>query len=598
MTTAAGTARHDAAFDTDVLIVGAGPTGLVLARELHSLGVTVQVVDRAPDAVHESRALAIQARTLEVLARDGLADELIAAGNPTGSLVLHERASATTGRTHTLPLFETGLGDTRFPFLLFLPQAATERILVDHLAGVGVEIRRGLTLSGLTQDEHGVTAVLDSSAAQPQTAQPHASQPLTSQPLRSQPLTSQPLTLRARYLVGCDGAHSMTRRLARITFNGRAYPHRFLLADVEVDGLAPGRVHVYLGTHGPLLLFPLGTPATWRLIALLPRSEPHVPVTLPVVQAAVARHTREPLTVHDPAWLTEFTVSSRLADAFRSGRVFLAGDAAHIHSPAGGQGMNTGIQDAANLGWKLALVCRGEAGSALLNTYERERMPVARSVVTTTDRGFRVATARVPLVRDLRATLGPRIGAVILRSALLRRAGFRVLSELGLHYRHSPLSVEGRTAPIGGPRPGHRFPQPGMDAPGEPATSTPVGTTAAPARSVVRPPVFRMLLCGAENWSEDTVQAFGTEWAHLVTVERLPDAPGSRWSAAPRSAPGSRHRPGTIRHPVTAQYLVRWDGYVGYRAGGTDLAGAAAYLRDLGARPRPRRSTTAPSVAA
>jgi 2-polyprenyl-6-methoxyphenol hydroxylase-like FAD-dependent oxidoreductase len=545
---AEASAAGDDTFDTDVLIVGAGPTGLTLARELHTLGVAAQIVDRAPDAVHESRALAIQARTLEVLARNGLADDLVSAGNPTGTLVLHDRRSASTGRTVTIPLFDPGLGDTRFPFLLFLSQAGTERVLVDRLADAGVGVRRGLTLTGLSQDARGVTATLDAPGVRPR-------------------------VVRARYVVGCDGAHSMTRRLTGIGFTGRAYPHRFLLADLEVDGLERNRVHVYVGAEGPLLLFPLGTPATWRLITLLPRSAPHTPVTLAVVQAAVSRYTKENLVMRRPVWLTEFTVSSRLADVFRRDRVFLAGDAAHIHSPAGGQGMNTGIQDAVNLGWKLALVCHAEASPTLLDSYQAERMPVARSVVTTTDRGFRVVTASVPILRGLRSRVVPRLAALVLRSPLIRRAGFRVLSELSLQYRTSPLSAEGRPSPPTGPRAGERFPQPGMGT----GTSRIPAPPGSPAPR--HPPVFRLLLCGpAAYWSAAAVREFGAAWSHLVTMERLADAPASRWSAAPRVAMASRKKPGT------AHYLVRWDGYVAYRAGGTDLAGAADYLAALGAR--------------
>jgi hypothetical protein len=311
-----------------------------------------------------------------------------------------------------------------------------------------------------------------------------------------------------------------------------------------------------------------------------------VPVTLPVVQAALARHTRERLVVRHPVWLTEFTVSSRLADSFRRDRVFLAGDAAHIHSPAGGQGMNTGIQDAVNLGWKLATVCHGEADATLLGSYEKERMPVARSVVRATDRAFRAATARVPVVRTLRARLVPRLGALVLRNTALRRAGFRVLSELSVHYRRSPLAVQGRPVPASGPRPGERFPQPGMGA-----DSTPIpapATVPAPQH----PPVFRMLLCGqAAHWSTAHLREFSAEWAHLVAVERRPDVPASRWSATPSAAAVS-HKTGA------AQYLVRWDGYVAYRAGGTDLTGAIAYLHSLGARPLTRRPDAPSRVSA
>ena len=549
------------AFDADVLIVGAGPTGLALARELHTHGVTAMIVDRAPDAVHESRALAIQARTLEVLARNSLADDLVAAGNPTGTLLLHGRARrrrpgtarAHAAPVHAVPLFDEALGDTRFPFLLFLSQAGTERVLVDRLASAGVGIRRGLTLTGLSQDDDGVTSTLDSPGV----------------PTR---------TVRTRYVVGCDGAHSATRHLAGIGFSGRAFPQRFLLADLEADGLEPGRVHVYLAGAGPLLLFPLGSPAGWRLLVMLPPGSRTGPVTLALAQAAVTRYTRDTIVLHHPVWLTEFTISSRLADTFARGRVFLAGDAAHIHSPAGAQGMNTGIQDAVNLGWKLALVCRGAAGPALLGSYQHERLPVARSVLATTNRAFTMATSQHPVLRGLRA--GPAVGvaALLLRSRAVRRTGFRLISELGIHYRHSPLSVEGAPVEGGrGPRPGERFPQPGMEV-------TPVSSLAAAATgpgAAPGPPLFRMLLCGpAAEWPETRVRDFQARWAHLLTVELTPAAPRSRWSAAPRAA-ASRRRPGT------AQYLVRWDGYGGYRAAGTDLDGVTAYLSALGARGLP-----------
>lgn len=549
-------------FDADVLIVGAGPTGLALARELHTHGVSAMLVDRAPDAVHESRALAIQARTLEVLARNSLADDLVAAGNPTGTLLLHGRGRRRRGG-RTVPLFDEALGDTRFPFLLFLSQAGTERVLVDRLASAGVGVRRGLTLTGFDQDDDGVTSTLESPGV----------------PAR---------TVRTRYLVGCDGAHSATRHLAGIGFSGRAFPQRFLLADLEADGLEPGRVHVYLAGAGPLFLFPLGSPAGWRLLVMLPPGTRTGPVTLALAQAAVTRYARDNIVLHHPVWLTEFTISSRLADGFARGRVFLAGDAAHIHSPAGAQGMNTGIQDAVNLGWKLALVCRGGADPALLGSYEQERLPVARSVLAATNRAFTVATSRHPVLRGLRAGPAAAVAGLLVRSRAVRRTGFRLISELGIHYRSSPLSVDG--SPTGrfgrldpGPRPGDRFPQPGMGvAPRSPIGTSPSRTSATDPGPLPGPPVFRMLLCGpSADWPDTRVRDFQARWAHLLTVELTPSVPRSRWSAAPSPAATSRLRPGT------AQYLVRWDGYVGYRAAGTDLDGVTAYLLTLGAQPLP-----------
>jgi len=543
-------------FDADVLIVGAGPTGLALARELHTLGVTAMVVDSAAAPVHESRALAIQARTLEVLSRNALADDLVSAGNPTGTLLLHRRGRRRRGHisaapSYSVPLFDEALRDTRFPFLLFLSQAGTERVFVDRLSRAGVGIRRGLTLTGLSQDPDGVTSTLESPGV----------------PAR---------TVRTRYVVGCDGAHSSTRHNAGIGFAGRAFPQRFLLADLQADGLEPGRVHVYLAGAGPLFLFPLGAPAGWRLLVMLPPGRRTGPVTLELAQAAVTRYTRAPIVLHHPVWLTEFTISSRLAESFSSDRVFLAGDAAHIHSPAGAQGMNTGIQDAVNLGWKLALVCRGDAAPALLQSYEQERRPVARSVLTLTDRAFVVATGQHPVLRFLRAGPAIRVGATLMQSRTVRRAGFRRVSELGVHYRSGPLSTNGLPRLASGPRPGERFPQPGMGV--TPISEVPPPATGAGAAP--GPRVFRMLLCGpSADWPDTLVRDFQARWAHLLSVELTPAAPRSRWSAAPRAGSSSRRR------PDVAQYLVRWDGYVGFRSGGTDLSGVAAYLRGIGAHP-------------
>src|SRR6266540_1514870 len=253
----------------EVLVVGAGPTGLALAAHLRAFASHVRIVDRQPDRTHESRALAIQPRTLEVLA---------------------------------------GLGVT--PELLVLAPAA----------------------------EHVTCRLL--------------------------PPDGRHETVAARYVVGCDGAHSTVRHLAGIGFEGSAYPQTFLLADLEADGLEPGAAHTYLTGAGMLFFFPLGTPATWRMLAMRPpgdQTPADAEVSLAELQAITASYTTDPLRLRDPVWMTRFRLHLRAATRYQTGRVFLAGDAAHVHSPAGAQGMNTGVQDAVNLAWKLALACSGAA---------------------------------------------------------------------------------------------------------------------------------------------------------------------------------------------------------------------------------------------
>jgi hypothetical protein len=219
--------------------------------------------------------------------------------------------------------------------------------------------------------------------------------------------------VRARYVVGCDGAHSTVRTQAGIAFEGHAYPQTFLLADLEVDGLEPGAAHTYLTAAGMLFFFPLGTPATWRMIAMRPPGTSGDEVTLDLLQQITddwtTDHTDRRLILRDPVWMTAFRIHNRGATHYRKGPFFLAGDAAHIHSPAGGQGMNTGIQDALNLGWKLAHVCRGAAPEELLQTYEAERAPVGHGVRRLTDRAFTLGTSSNPALRLARTHLAPRL---------------------------------------------------------------------------------------------------------------------------------------------------------------------------------------------
>ncbi len=526
----------------DVLIVGAGPTGLTLAAELAVRGVAFRIVDRAPDAVHESRALAIQARTLEVLAPLGVSPDLVATGDPATVLQLHSEA-----RTARIRLFEEGLDETAYPFLLFLSQAETERILLDRLAGLGVEVERDVALLHLVQSEHEVTCTVQT----PQGEQ----------------------EIRAKRVVGCDGAHSAVRHGAGIGFAGTAFPQTFVIADLEADGVQTGRVHAYVNEAGMMFLFPLGSPATWRLLAMVPQHDGPSPPTLESVQATVDQYVREPVALHDPVWLTNFSVHSRRADPFRAGRVLLAGDAAHIHSPAGAQGMNTGIQDAVNLGWKLALVSQGIATGDLLESYERERLPVARSVLRMTNRAFRVATSDSPILRYLRARVPTSLVPLVLRVGALRRTGFRIVSQLSINYRRSPLSVEGRPRLRRGPRAGDRVPDAPVTVDGTPSTF----------HAELSPTQFDLLLCGPVHaWTDrDPI----SEWPQ-VQLARLSTTEGPGvWA----DRTGLAMRRLGIGHQDTAHYLIRPDGYVGYRARGTDLEGLRAYLRSVFSASAPSR---------
>jgi 2-polyprenyl-6-methoxyphenol hydroxylase-like FAD-dependent oxidoreductase len=520
----------------DVLIVGAGPTGLTLATSLYAQGISFRIVDQAPDAVHESRALAIQARTLEVLAPFGATPALVASGDRAATLVMHFAS-----RTHEIKLFEEGLGETAYPYLLFLSQAETETILGDRLAQSGVVIERGTTVRDLAQGPETVTSTLSTGSGE--------------------------LRIESRFVVGCDGAHSAVRHASGIGFSGMAFPQTFVIADLEAVNLEVGRLHVYLAEDGMLFFFPLGSPATWRMLVMVPPGEGTETPTLDSVQAIVHRYTHDPVVLHGAVWLTNFTVQSRRADRFRAGRVFLAGDAAHIHSPAGAQGMNTGIQDAVNLAWKLAFVCRGLASPALLDSYDRERVPVARAVLRMTNRAFRIATSANPILRSFRPRAAALAVPIAIRSGVLRRIGFRVISQLGIRYRRSPLSVEGRPRLRRGPRAGDRFPDFVILVNGTPTTS----------HRLLLPSAFQLVLCGSVDDWVGCADVPGIR-PGMVEVAYLSRTTGPDVWTDPSDALTGAFGLGRSQ---PAQFLIRPDGYIGYRSGGTDLNGLVSYLHGL-----------------
>ncbi len=536
-----------------VLVVGAGPTGLALAAQLDAFGATVRIVDRQLDRVHESRALVVLPRTLEVLRGLGVSEKLVERGNDAVQLQMH------FGRKLVrLPLFDVGLEDTAYPFLLFVSQAETEAVLNEHLAARGVHVERGVELVALAAEAQQVACTL-----------------------RHRDATSE--ELRVGYLVGCDGARSSVRHLAGIPFEGGSYPQTFALADLEVDGaLERNAAHAFMGAPGMLFFFPLGRPASWRMGGMRPglsgragrREEPPEP-SLAELQAIADAFSGSTLRLRDPVWRTYFRLHHRQAARYRAGRVFLAGDAAHVHSPAGAQGMNTGIQDAWNLGWKLALVDAGVADEALLDSYQPERWPIGRFVLRITDRATAIATRDRLVVRLLRTELVPRLAPLVLRLSRLRAFGFRTLSQLRINYRGSPAVDEGSPAPRRGSRAGDRLPDARIVDDGRERW----------LQEALATPTYHLLLCGpAESWNNDRLARLSDRYADVMTVHRLAREPAA---GLLRDARGEAFtRLGVDR---AAHYLVRPDGHIGYRSGTTDLHGLERHL----ARWLPRRGAGA-----
>jgi 2-polyprenyl-6-methoxyphenol hydroxylase-like FAD-dependent oxidoreductase len=411
--------------DADVLIVGAGPTGLVLALWLTRLGVRVRIVDKTAQPGTTSRALAVHARTLEWYRQLGIADDVVARGRKMSSINLWAKGS----RVAHAELGDIGAGVSRFPFVLVFAQDEHERVLIDRLHDLGVVVERRTEAIDFEQHSDGVRT-------------------------RIRRPDGVLTTCESAYIAGCDGAHSVVRQTLGIGFPGGTYQHLFYVADVEARGAAmDGELHAALDESDFLAVFPLGEPGRARLVGIAGgATDDRHELSWDAVSTRVIDWMRIDVTrVH---WFSTYHVHHRVADRFRDRRAFVLGDAAHIHSPVGGQGMNTGIGDAVNLSWKLAAVLRGRAGASILATYEPERIDFARRLVATTDQAFAAVTSTGWLARRVRLTIVPRVVPLLFKSTTMRRFMFRTVSQTAINYRGSSLS-EGRAGQVHG---GDRLP--------------------------------------------------------------------------------------------------------------------------------------------
>jgi 2-polyprenyl-6-methoxyphenol hydroxylase-like FAD-dependent oxidoreductase len=363
---------------TDVVIVGAGPTGLTLAGILARERVPFVLVDRLAEGANTSRAAVVHSRTLEVLEELEVTDRLRRDGIVVPRFTLRDRDRV------LLTIDFSGL-PTRYPYTLMIPQNATEALLLGRLRELGGEVQRPFEVTDVKQDADGVSATAS--------------------------VDGGSRTIRGRYLVGADGMHSVVRERAGVGFTGGTYEQSFTLADVRMSWRIPGdEVMLFLSPDGLVVVAPL--PGGRHRIVATMDDAPEYPDIADVQRLL---DTRGPVAgaarVEEIAWSSRFRVHHRIVDRYRAGRILLAGDAAHVHSPAGGQGMNTGIQDAVALGHALTAVVRG-ADASRLDEYDRVRRPVAERVVAFTDRMTRMATLRTPRSRTVRNTVLGWVGRI------------------------------------------------------------------------------------------------------------------------------------------------------------------------------------------
>ena len=405
---------NDSVIKTDVVIIGAGPTGLSLACQLTRYGVDFVMIEKSEGITPYSKAIGVHARTIEIYEQLGLAQPAIEQGAIAGAVRLLVGGTV----RGELNLSDIGAGMSPYPYLLILEQSKNEKLLYDYLQSHQKTVLWQTELQSFSQTDAGVTV-----------------QVLTPEG------TSQ--SIEAKYLVGCDGAKSPTRHALGLPFEGSTFERMFYVADAQIDWhLSHDASHLCLSKNTFLFFFPLKGEKRYRIVGAFPEgfSKDEGDVSYEEIDRRVQEEAGLELAIHDVEWFSTYKVHTRHVSHFSKGRCFLAGDSAHVHSPAGGQGMNTGIQDAYNLAWKLALVLQGKANAKLLETYSEERLENAKHLLQTTDQMFQIAAGSNWLLAFLRVNVLPFVAKYVLNFDAVRQSSFPRLSQIGINYRRDSLS--------------------------------------------------------------------------------------------------------------------------------------------------------------
>ena len=398
----------------DVIISGAGPTGLLLANQLNRFGVNFLLLDKKGGPTIESRALAVQARSMEIYEQMGLSDEVEKEGWPAGGISLYKNGK----KAASVFLKTMGTGISPFPYVMIYEQSKNESLLYQHLSASGQTVGWNTELTNIVEKDnlYFIDAVQDGTI---------------------------PARYSCQYLVACDGGKSAVRDFSGMPFRGGTYENVFFVADTYIkrSSLAPDMLSLFLTRQAVTLLFPMKGKEKVRVLGTLPKEYYHRDdVTFDEIADQVKKNMQVPLEFYNTQWYSTYKLHYKKVDHFNKGNIFFAGDAAHVHSPAGGQGMNTGLQDAYNLGWKLSLVLRRQAGAALLNSYHEERNPVAERLLKTTDRLFTVMTNSNYFFGFIKLFVVPRVLPLFNKFSRLRARWFGEVSQIKINYRDSSLS--------------------------------------------------------------------------------------------------------------------------------------------------------------
>jgi 2-polyprenyl-6-methoxyphenol hydroxylase-like FAD-dependent oxidoreductase len=546
---------------TDVGIVGSGPTGLMAAALLVRCGVSVRIFDKSAEQGRESRAFGVQARSMELFLNLGLADEMLDRGLiASGAQIFVDGKQAAE-----LNFDDIGRADTPYSFLLMVPQWDIEAILVEDLRGLGVAVEHGVEVLGFDQSSDCVV-------------------------VRARDGVGATLEVACSHLIGADGAHSIVRRTLGLSFEGAPYPQSFLLADCKIDwSLDYDHMKAFLHGRDLALFLPLKGKETCRVIVIKPAgSDQDAPIaaqgaseaSLEEVQAALRHASCHDVTLSEPVWTSLYRIHHRGVNKYSQGRVFVAGDAAHIHSPAGGQGMNTGLQDAANLAWKLALVLKGSAPSGLLDTYHSERWPVGQKVLNVTDKFFAGMSSQKAWVASMRNLFFPIVAGTISKSGIMRARAFHFISQLGIRYHDNDFLRDDASATAPGSwreglTAGHRAPNASI------ARNHDVFGLIGGYR-------FHVLALSRKSLSNDEIEGITNELAglpksiglelqtHLVAHSLVGRDP--RIIRAESNQVFQAY--GLTAETTQALYFIRPDGYIAYRSDRLDVAELERFLEE------------------